>query len=98
MKSGFQFFTYIMASESGTLYIGMTNNLIRRVTEHKEGTIEWFSKKYKCHKLVYFEETKYVYNAIEREKELKDWNRQKKIELIQNTNPHWNDLFESILT
>ncbi len=87
-----------MASDSGTLYIGMTNNLIRRVSEHKEWKIEWFSKKYKCTKLVYFEETKYVYNAIEREKELKDWNRAKKEELIRKFNPEWNDLLDSLLS
>lgn len=81
-----------MASNSGTLYIGMTNNLARRVKEHKEWNIEGFSKKYKCYKLVYFESTKYVHNAIEREKELKDWNRQKKEELIKTMNPSWKDL------
>lgn len=90
--SDYQFYTYIMASDSGTLYIGMTNNLIRRVQEHKEWKIEWFSKKYNCHKLVYFDSTKYIYNAIEREKELKDWNRAKKEELIKTINPTWLDL------
>lgn len=96
--SEYQFFIYIMASDSGTLYIGMTNNLIRRISEHKGWKIEWFSKKYKCHKLVYFEETKYVYNAIEREKELKDWNRAKKEELIKWLNPEWNDLSSTLLS
>lgn len=93
--SEYQFYTYIMASNSGTLYIGMTNNLQRRVQEHKSWKIEWFSKKYKCHKLVYFESTKYVSNAIEREKELKDWNRKKKEELIKTMNPTWKDLSDS---
>ena len=87
-----------MASDSGTRYIGMTNNLIRRVQEHKEWKIDWFSKKYNCYKLVYFESTKYIYNAIEREKELKDWNRQKKEELIKQMNPTWKDLYETILS
>lgn len=96
--SEYQFYTYIMASDSGTLYIGMTNNLIRRVQEHKEWKIEWFSKKYNCHKLVYFESTKYIYNAIEREKELKDWNRKKKEELIKTTNPTWKDLYWVLLS
>ncbi len=94
----YQFSTYIIASDTGTLYIGMTNNLIRRIYEHKEGKIEWFSKKYKCHKLVYYEMTKYVYTAIEREKELKDWNRAKKEELIKTLNPEWNDLYPTLLS
>ena len=87
-----------MASESGTLYIGMTNDLIRRVSEHKEGKTEGFTQKYKCTKLVYYESTKYVYNAIEREKELKDWNRKKKEELIRTINPTWRDLYGDILS
>ena len=85
-----------MTSESGTLYIGMTNDLIRRASEHKEGKIEGFTKKYRCTKLVYYESTKYVYNAIEREKELKDWNRKKKEELIKTINPTWRDIYEDI--
>ena len=87
-----------MASDSGTLYIGMTNNLIRRVQEHKEWKIEWFSKKYKCYKLVYAEYTKYVYNAIEREKEIKDWNREKKEELINTKNPTWKDISDELMS
>ncbi len=96
--SEYHFFTYIMASDSGILYIGMTNDLIRRVSEHKEWKIDWFSKKYQCHKLIYFEETKYVYNAIEREKELKNWNRNKKEELIRELNPEWKDLYNTLLS
>ena len=87
-----------MASESGTLYIGMTNDLIRRVSEHKEGKIEGFTQKYECTKLIYYESMKYVYNAIEREKELKDWNRKKKEELIRTINPTWRDLYGDILS
>jgi putative endonuclease len=83
--SQYQFYTYIMASDSGTLYIGMTNNLIRRVQEHKEWKIDGFSKKYKCNKIVYAEYSQYVYNAIEREKEIKDWNRNKKDQLISKS-------------
>lgn len=88
-----QFYVYIMASKSWTLYIGMTNDLLRRVTEHKEGRTDGFSKKYWCKKLVYFERTKYVYNAIEREKEIKGWGRAKKVQLIKTINPSWDDLF-----
>lgn len=94
----YEFFTYIMASSTGTLYTWMTNNIIRRVSEHREWKIEWFSRKYKCHKLVYYEYTKYVYNALEREKELKNWNRQKKEELIKSINPLWNDLYSALLS
>jgi putative endonuclease len=81
-----------MASSSGTLYVGMTNNLRRRVAEHKEGKSESFTQKYGCNKLVYCEEYRYVNNAIEREKEIKDWLRKRKEELIREINPHWNDL------
>ena len=73
----YNFYVYIMASASGTLYIGMTNDLIRRVAEHKEGKVKGFSKKYSCKKLVYYEHHQYVYNAIEREKEIKKLRREK---------------------
>ncbi len=96
--SHFQYYTYIIASDTGTLYIGMTNDLQRRIQEHKEWKIEWFSRKYNCKKLVYFESTKYVYNAIEREKELKDWNRKKKEDLIKNMNPTWKDFSEDLFS
>lgn len=94
----FTFYTYIIASESWVLYIWMTNNLIRRIEEHKSWNIEWFSKKYKCYRLVYFENTKYAYNAISRENELKGWSRKKKVELIQSKNPKWNDLYGEIIS
>jgi len=96
MRREYNFYVYIMASESGTLYIGFTNDLKRRVYEHKNNIIEGFSKKYSCHKLVYYEHYSYVYNAIEREKEIKDCNRKKKEELIKNFNAHWVDLYDSI--
>jgi putative endonuclease len=98
MNEDYEFYTYIMASESGVLYTGMTNNLIRRVQEHKDGTIEWFTKKYKCHKLVYFEFTQYVYNAIAREKEIKHFLRKEKVALIESRNPSWKDLYPELLT
>lgn len=81
-----------MASLSGTLYIGVTNNLLRRVYEHKNKLIDGFSKRYNCTKLVYFEEYKNVNEAIEREKMIKKWRREKKEDLIRYMNIHWKDL------
>ena len=81
-----------MASISGTLYIGVTNNLSKRVYEHKEGKIEGFTKKYGCKKLVYTEVYQDIREALGREKQLKRWNRKKKEELIKSQNPHWQDL------
>jgi len=95
-RRDYNFYVYIMASSSGTLYIGMTNDLIRRVSEHKEETVEGFSKKYSCNKLVFYEHHKYVYNAIEREKEIKKWRREKKHSLIKTINSQWNDLYEEL--
>lgn len=86
------YFVYILASDSGTLYIGVTNDLERRVFEHKNGLIEGFTKTYSCKKLVYFEETNDVHSAIEREKQLKRWNREKKQNLIKTKNETWSDL------
>jgi putative endonuclease len=83
---------YIMASKSRVLYIGMTNNLERRVYEHQHDLIEGFSRQYRCHRLVYFESYDRVENAIAREKQLKRWNRTKKIFLIERVNPTWKDL------
>ena len=86
------YYVYILASESGTLYIGVTNNLIRRIWEHKNDSVEGFTKKYGCHKLIYFEEYYDPKTAILREKQLKNWNRQKKQNLIKTLNPSWKDL------
>ncbi len=97
MKQDYQFFIYILASDSWVLYIGMTNNLVRRIQEHREWFIEGFTKKYKCYKLVYFESTKYVHNAINREKELKHFLRKEKVDLIESMNPWWKDLYQEIL-
>jgi len=92
------YYVYILASrKNGTLYIGVTNDLARRVYEHKEKIIEGFTKKYGVAKLVYFEQTQDVQNALEREKRLKKWNRQWKIDLIEKMNPEWQDLYEKIL-
>ena len=88
------YYVYVLASESRTLYIGVTNNLQRRVYEHKQGLIEGFTKKYRVHKLVYYETTTDVRLAIQREKQLKGWRRQWKTELIESMNPEWADLAE----
>jgi len=89
-----QYYVYVHASDkSGTLYIGITNDLKRRVGEHKEGLIEGFTKKYNIRKLVYFEIYNDINEAILREKRLKKWNRSWKIRLIEEMNPKWNDLY-----
>ncbi|MBN1302643.1 MAG: GIY-YIG nuclease family protein [Melioribacteraceae bacterium] len=87
-----QYYIYIMTNKSKTLYIGMTNNLIRRVYEHKNKSADGFTKKYNLTKLVYYEQTMNVHSAIRREKQLKNWHRQWKINLIESVNPEWNDL------
>lgn len=92
MKKERSYYVYIMASESGTLYIGMTNDIFRRVQEHKKGLVEGFTKKYQCTKLVYLEQTGDVTIAIGREKQLKKWRREKKELLIKRMNPQWKDL------
>jgi putative endonuclease len=86
------YFLYIIASESGVLYIGVTNNLIRRVYEHKNDLIPGFTQKYKCKKLVYFEQSTDIKSIIAREKQLKKWRREKKVYLIEMNNPEWKDL------
>ncbi len=85
---------YILASKkNGTLYIGVTNNLIRRVHEHRMELIGGFTKRYHVHKLVYYETTTDVRVAIEREKRMKKWKRSWKIALIEEMNPDWNNLY-----
>lgn len=87
-----QYFVYILTNNSGTLYIGVTNNLQRRMYEHRQGIILGFTKKYRLTKLIFFEETNDVMSAITREKQLKGWTRRKKITLINSVNPQWKDL------
>ncbi|MBI3140759.1 MAG: GIY-YIG nuclease family protein [Rhodocyclales bacterium] len=92
------YYVYILASgRNGTLYIGVTNDLIRRVWEHKNGAVEGFTKKYDIHHLVYFEQTEDVSSAIQREKQLKKWERKWKLDLIEKTNPYWRDLYEDLV-
>ncbi|MBZ5701098.1 MAG: GIY-YIG nuclease family protein [Acidobacteriia bacterium] len=83
---------YLMASNSGVLYLGVTSNLARRVTQHKEKLIPGFTQKYNATKLVWFEPHATIRAAISREKEIKAWRRAKKIALIESLNPHWQDL------
>lgn len=90
-------YVYILASEpQGTLYIGVTNDLIRRVAEHKQGVVPGFTKQYDVNKLVYFEAHGDYHEAIGREKKLKRWRRDWKRSLIEETNPHWADLFGNL--
>ncbi len=92
-KTGHQYYIYILASQkNGTLYIGVTNDLERRVLEHKQKINEGFTSKYDVNRLVYFESFQYINDAILREKRLKKWNRQWKINLIEEENFEWNDL------
>jgi putative endonuclease len=87
-----------MASKrNGTLYIGVTNNLLRRVYEHKNSLIQGFTKKYKVYNLVYYEVASSIESAIIREKQLKKWNRQWKINLIEKDNIDWRDLFQDLI-
>jgi len=89
-----KYYVYIVSSKSGTLYIGMTGDLKKRVYEHKHKLVEGFTKKYGVDRLVYFEETGDVSVALVREKELKGWFRKRKIALIETSNPEWKDLSE----
>jgi putative endonuclease len=91
-----QYYVYILSSISGVLYIGVTNNLKRRAWEHKQGLIEGFAEKYRAKKLVYYEVTSDVRVAIEREKQLKKWRREKKIALVESMNPSWKDLYDEL--
>jgi putative endonuclease len=91
------YWLYIMASApNGTLYVGVTNNLVRRVFEHREGLVAGFTKRYGVTSLVYYEQHDTAYAAIQREKNIKHWSRQWKIDLIRGMNPNWRDLYPDI--
>jgi len=93
-----QYYVYILTNRNNNvLYIGVTNNLIRRTYEHKNKLVEGFSKRYKLIKLVYYETTGSIESAIEREKQLKNWHRGWKINLINQLNPEWKDLSNDFL-
>jgi putative endonuclease len=90
-------FVYILASrKNGTLYIGVTSNLIQRVYQHRNHLVPGFTDKYKVNKLVYFEKYDEITGAISREKQLKNWQRSWKIVLIEKTNPDWDDLYDNL--
>lgn len=92
-----QFFVYMLASErNGTLYIGVTSDLPKRIWEHKQGVIDGFSKKYGIKSLVYYEAHETAETAITREKQMKKWYRKWKKELIETSNPTWKDLYDEI--
>lgn len=90
-----QYYVYILCSFSKTLYIGVTNDLQRRVNEHKQKLVPGFTSKYNVNRLVYFETFREVHDALSREKQLKKWSRKKKDWLIENANPQWNDLSQN---
>ncbi|MDE2008753.1 MAG: GIY-YIG nuclease family protein [Candidatus Omnitrophica bacterium] len=91
-------YVYILTNKNDkVLYVGITSDLVKRVYEHKTGLVEGFTRKYKTHKLVYYETFEDIVNAITREKQIKGWLRRKKVELIEKFNPGWIDLYKSIL-
>jgi putative endonuclease len=91
-----QYYVYILTNRSRTLYIGVTSNLRKRIWEHKNKIVEGFTKKYHIDQLVYYEQTEDVMSALEREKQLKKWRREKKIWLIEQKNPSWRDLADDL--
>ena len=90
-----RYFVYIMSSYRGTLYVGVTNDLPRRVHQHRSGYRSGFTKKYHITKLVYYEATSEVFSVIASEKHIKGWIKKKKVELIESTNPGWTDIAET---
>ena len=92
-----QYYIYILSSYSRVLYVGVTNDLIKRVYEHKQGLVKGFTKRYKIQYLIYYEVTGSIESAIAREKQLKNWRREKKEMLILKMNPKWKDLCPSIV-
>lgn len=87
-----RFFVYILASQSGVLYVGVTRDLLRRMYQHRVGQVPGFTRRYHVNKLVFYEETPSARSAFERERQMKGWKRQKKIRLIETVNPEWLDL------
>jgi putative endonuclease len=91
-------YVYLLASDrNGTLYVGVTSDLVQRVYQHKGKFVESFTKTHGIDKLVWYEQTDSIESAIQREKQIKAWKREWKIRLIEESNPYWNDLYESIV-
>jgi len=97
LKMDHNYYVYITASISKVIYIGVTNGLIKRIQQHKEGKIAGFTQRYHVNRLVYYEHYEYVNDAIHREKELKSWHRERKIALIESMNPEWKDLYDDLI-
>lgn len=94
-----KYYVYMLTNKTNkVLYTGVTNNLKRRIYEHKNGLVDGFTKKYNVHKLVYFDYTTDVHSAISREKQIKGWTRAKKDVLINEFNPNWQDLYDKIIS
>ena len=94
-----EFYVYILASDrNGTLYAGVTSNLVQRAWQHKEKLVDGFTKTYEVQKLVWYEKHENAESAITREKRIKKWNRGWKVRLIEETNPYWNDLYSSLVS
>ena len=87
-----QYYVYVMSNKSKTLYVGVTNDLERRVSEHRNGLVRGFTKRYRVRRLVYYEATGSIEAAIAREKQIKGWLRERKVALIESANPEWEDL------
>ena len=93
------YYVYLLtSSRRGTLYVGVTNDLLKRVWQHKQGLVEGFSKRYRIRTLVWYEQADSIESAIVREKQIKKWNRAWKIELIEANNPDWKDLYKDVAT
>jgi putative endonuclease len=94
-----RFFVYILASErNGTVYTGVTSDLVRRVWEHRQKATPGFTERYNIGRLVYFVELATAHEAITREKQIKKWNRAWKLRLIEETNPNWDDLYQGLIS
>ena len=92
------YFVHILANrKNGPIYIGVTSDLLKRVYEHKNKLVDGFTKKYNIHQLVFYEATESIESAVIREKQMKKWNREWKVNLIEKFNPEWNDLYDNLL-
>jgi putative endonuclease len=97
MSKEYNFYVYVMASFTGTIYVGVTRDVVKRAWQHKNNIGSAFTKKYQCHHLVYVENYDDIRDAIKREKQIKKFSRLKKNKLIESRNPEWNDLYEMYL-